>query len=212
MVLGSYFSYSQFQETTLNFIKNKNPDMVFIFLRAFPLMPLNKPFFKYKMTDEIISWSVHPSLFNRKNFHWDEKFSKYEKEIDYNTRVRKKIELRDFNLLVGLLLGLNSWCVKFLMNRIKAIKNDSNSYNKKLFIISLPRNPESLMGNYICKKTNRKIRKRLSNELDFVDIYHIPKIFYEDDGIHFNTPGHEQIAKVLFQAIKREIDSGVVLS
>jgi len=204
IALGSYVSYSQFQETVLNFIKHKNPDLVFIFLRPFPLMPLNKPIFKYKKNDQTVMWSIHPSLFNRKNFSWDEKFSKYEKEIDFNYKRRKKIELRDINLLIGLLLGLNSWCVKFLVNNIKAI-NTINGYGKKLFFISLPQNPESLMGNHICKITNRKVRAILPKEAYFIDISQISKYFFEKDGIHFNSKGHEQIAQLFYPVIKEKI-------
>jgi len=205
IALGSYVSYSQFQNAILKFIENKCPDLVFIFLRPFPLMPLNKPLFKYKKNEKIIAWSLHPSIFKRKNFHWDEKFSKYETEIDYNDKCRKKIELRDINLLIGLLSGLNSWCVKFLTKNIREINNDVKGFDKKLFYISLPQNPESLMGNYICKITNRKIRKILSKEINFIDISHISKDFFEKDGIHFNSKGHEQLAKILYPVIKEEI-------
>lgn len=207
MALGSYFSYSQFRETTLDFIKNKDPKLVFVFLRPFPLMPLNKPIFKYKKSDETIAWSVHPSLFNRKDLYWDEKFFKYEKEIDFNPKHRKKIELRDLNLLTGLLLGLNSWCMKFLASNIKAIHGNMKDPDKKLFIISLPRNPESLMGNYICKITNKKIRKRLPEEIGFIDISQISIDFFEKDGIHFNAKGHEEIAHIIFKVIKERICS-----
>jgi len=205
IALGSYVSYSQFQKTTLTFIKDKNPDMVFIFLRPFPLMPLNKPIIKYKKNERTIAWSLHPLLFKRKNFKWDEKFSKFEKEIEYNDKRRSKIELRDLNLLLGLLLGLNKWSVKFLVNNIKVIINDECCQNRKLFFISLPQNPESLMGNYICKLTNQKIRACLSNEISFVDISCIPKDCFEKDGIHFNSKGHEYLAQILDAVIEKEI-------
>jgi hypothetical protein len=204
IALSSYVSYSQFKATSINFIKNKNPDIVFIFLRPFPLMPLNKPLIKYKKSEDIISWSVHPSLFNRKNFHWDEEFSKHEKEIDFNYKHRNKIELRDINLLTGFLLGLNAWCVKFLINNIKEIQQ-SFTDNNKIFFISLPQNPESVMGNYICKLTNKKIGRNFSEEINFVDISRISKYYFENDGIHFNSKGHEYLAQLLYEVIKKEI-------
>ena len=134
--LGSYLCYAYFRKAAIHFIKNKQPDFAFIFLRKFPLMPLNKPFIKYKTRNEKVVWARHPMLFNRTKFEWDNKFSKYEKEIDFNTKKRHLIELRDFNLLAGLLLGLNRWCVKFLLSDILAISDDINCSCKKLFIVS----------------------------------------------------------------------------
>jgi hypothetical protein len=206
IALGSYVSYSQFRSKVLNFIKDKNPDFAFIFLRPFPLMPLNKPIFKYKKNNEKTGWAIHPSLFNHKNFQWDEKFSKYEKEIGINNKQRKIIEFRDFNLLLGLLLGLNKWCIKFLLRNIKTIDKEVNSFNTKLFFVSLPKNPESLMGNYICKKTNRSLQQQLTENFKFIDIYHISEDFFEKDGIHFNSKGHEFIAQILLSVIKTEIN------
>jgi hypothetical protein len=205
IALASYVSYSQFHEATINFIENINPDIVFIFLRPFPLMPLNKPLIKYKKDEENIAWSMHPSLFNRKNFQWDEKFSKYEKEIKFNHKHRWKFELRDLNLLSGLLLGLNRWCAKFLVNNLNAIYNNENGGSKKLFFISLPKNPESLMGNYVCRVTNRKIVSRLPKEISFIDISYIKKDAFENDGIHFNEIGHYQLAKTLLAVINEEV-------
>jgi hypothetical protein len=206
IALGSYVSYSQFQKTTLDFIKNKEPELLFIFLRPFPLMPLNKPLIKYRKNDKKIAWAIHPSFFKRDNFLWDEKFTRHEKEIEFNVKRRIKFELRDLNLLFGLLFGLNRWCVKFLVNEIKMIVENNVHQDGKHFFILLPQNPESLMGNYICKLTNKKIRTSLSDTIDFIDISRISKLFFEKDGIHFNSKGHEYLARILFRVINKEIN------
>ena len=203
--LGSYLCYAYFRKAAIHFIKNKHPDFAFIFLRKFPLMLLNKPFIKYKTRNEKVVWTRHPMLFNRRKFEWDNKFSKYEKEIDFNTKRRHLIELRDFNLLAGLLLGLNRWCIKFLLNDILAISDDINCSCKNLFIVSLMRSPDSLMGSYICKITNDRIRRKLPANLEWIDIFQIPKSSYHTDNIHYNIKGHTQVAQILFSAISKTI-------
>ncbi len=205
--LGSYRCYAYFRKAAIHFIRNKQPDLAFIFLRKFPLMPLNKPFIKYKTRNGNVVWARHPMLFNRSKFEWDNKFSKYEKDIDFNTKKHHLIELRDFNLLAGLLLGLNRWCVNFLLKDIQAIFDDINGNCKKIFIVSTMRSPDSLIGNYVCKITNNRIRRKLPENLKWIDIFQIPKSSYHTDNIHYNIKGHKQVAQILFSAISNEIDS-----
>ena len=62
-------------------------------------------------------------------------------------------------------------------------------------LISLPQNPESLIGNYVCGLTMKKLKAKYS----FMDISAIGKEYFEDDLIHYNKEGHRVLAEKFYE-------------
>ena len=73
--LGTYLSFDQLASRTKLFIAKKKPNIIFLFIRPFPLMPLQKPLVKFDKADGTKRWAIHPALFSRQLI-WKEQFTK----------------------------------------------------------------------------------------------------------------------------------------
>lgn len=199
--LGFYTSYNRLAQATTQFIDAKAPGVLFLFLRPFPLMALNKLWIKYDAGNNVMARKWHPSLFNRQNMNWPPMLTNYTLDDVQAEPRREKFGLRDMNLLGGLIAGLHTWTVRYLMNEIQALHNLCISQNRKMALISLPQNPESLLGNYICRLTNAALKARLQ-DIPFIDIYFMGEKYFEADGIHYNAAGHKLLAETLVDYIR----------
>lgn len=206
LTLGYYTSYNLMAQAVISLIENKSADILFLFLRPFPLMALNKLWIKFNNDAEESNRKIHPSVFKRKNMHWPAMLTKYPLDNAVIEPRREKFGLRDLNLLSGLSIGLNTWAVKYIVTEIETINNFCKSHNKKLILLSLPQNPESLVGNYICQLTNRKLKSNLPH-IPFIEIFFIGEDCFESDGIHYNTKGHKLLAEVLHNYLSKNIMS-----
>jgi hypothetical protein len=195
--LGYYTSYDQLAKSTDKFINAKSPDILFLFLRPFPLMALHKLYIKYDAGHGKMARRCHPSLFNRRNINWPPTLTNYTIDDVIIEPRREKFGLRDLNLLGGLAVGLDNWVVNYLAHEIESIRDLCVSQNKKIALISLPQNPESLLGNYICRLTNTKLKARFQ-DIPFIEIYFMGETYFEPDGIHYNPAGHKLLAETLF--------------
>ncbi len=203
--LGVYTSYNLLSESAIKFIETRSPDIIFLFLRQFPLMPLNKILIKFNRGKEEIhqnritryEWEFHPSLFNRRKMDWAPRLTDYTLNDAVLEPRREKFGMRDINLLSGLAAGLNDWAIKYILNEIKQVNDMCLAQNKKLILLSLPKNPESLIGNYVCKLTNAKLKPLLS-QIPIIDISFIGEEYFEYDGIHYNVSGHKILAETMF--------------
>ncbi len=201
--LGFYTSYDQLPQAATNFIQAKSPDMLFLFLRPFPLMALNKLWIKYDAGNNVMARQWHPALFNRQNMNWPPMLTNYTLDDVTTEPRREKFGLRDMNLLGGLFARLPAWTTTYLLNEINAINSLCTSQNRKMALISLPQNPESLLGNYVCRLTNTMLKARLHN-IPFIDIYFMGEKYFESDGIHYNAAGHKLLAETLVDYINSE--------
>jgi hypothetical protein len=145
-----YLSYDQLVRKTEQFIINNKLDIIYIFIRPFPLMPLHKPIVKYDKANGKRGLAIHPRLIIRKT-KWSQKLTAFQASNEYVFVRRNKIELRDLNLLVGIMIGLHHWALKYIAQQIDSIGNFCNEHKTKLVIISPPKNPESIAGNIICR-------------------------------------------------------------
>lgn len=201
--LGSYLSFDQLVSQTQQFISKKKPDIIFLFIRPFPLMPLQKPFVKYDKADGTQGWVIHPALFSRQ-LVWKDLLTKNQSANDYVFTPRNKIGLRDLNLVAGILLGMHHWTRRYIAKQIQLVQQFCEQNNIQLKIISPPQNPESVIANLTCKWfTNFLDRYCRQQHLEFIDINSFSIDKFEQDGIHFNINGHQQLGQLIYGNLTR---------
>src|ERR1700722_7397106 len=61
---GTYYTFDEMAEKAETFIQTNNLDVLCLWVRQFPLMPLHKPIIKYENQYGGISWALHPAIFN----------------------------------------------------------------------------------------------------------------------------------------------------
>ncbi len=201
--LGSYLSFDQLFEQTKKIIDKKRPNLIYLFVRPFPLMPMQKPIVKYDTANKKVAYSFHPALFTQQ-LRWDIKFTKYQSTNDFRF-VRKSIfGLRDINLLVGVLLGLHRWALKYLTLQLDLVKQLCSETNIKLKIISPPQNPESFLANLTCEWTANHLKTYCKSEsIDFININSFSLSNFENDKIHFNVQGHKELGELIYRDLKK---------
>ena len=199
--LGRYHSFDQLVRQSQNFINEKNPDLLFLFIRPFPLMPLHKPIIKYDKVNGKTSRAFHPGLLTRKP-EWNKKLTANQQTEPIQITKRNFFALRDLNLALGILIGLHRWALKYLSLQIKHTRLLCERRNTELIIISPPQNPESLAGNIICKLTSEYLSRYCRNNfIGFVNINSFTQTYFEKDNIHFNVAGHKKLAELLHSEI-----------
>ena len=191
-----YHAYGQLFEKATGLISKNRPDILVIFIRPFPFLILNKPLVKYEESDNRKVRDMHPALFFRNKFEWPEKYFINIKEASSAKCVsRSKFELRDLNLLAGIILGLNRWAMKFVLQELKRVISLCRQENIELIFLGMPQNRESIIGSYICSFMNKKLISEFSKTNVIYLNIHSEKdangqpIFF-GDGIHFNEAGH----------------------
>jgi len=196
--LCSYHSYSQLLDQTKKFIEKKKPELLYLFIRPFPLMPLQKPWVKYDTADHKVTYTLHPALFSRQMV-WKEELTKHQviREFEY---VKKSVfSFRDLNLLTGLVLGLHFWARNYLTDQLDSVKEICSAHEIKLVIISPPQNPESLIANLICKWTANYLEQFYKRgQIDYINIYSFSLSCFEQDKIHFNSQGHKKLGELIY--------------
>jgi hypothetical protein len=197
--LGTYLSFDQLFDQTNKFIHKKKPHLIYLFIRPFPLMPLQKPIVKFDRENESIGYSLHPEFFTRQ-LKWNEKLTKNQSSSDYEFVRKSVFGFRDINLLAGVILGLHSWALKYLSLQLTLIQQICIEQKITLKIISPPKNPESVLANLICKWTTNFLKKKCqSNQLGFININSFSFEYFEHDKIHFNIHGHKVLGKLIFK-------------
>jgi len=201
--LGSYLSYDQLPEQTKFFINKKNPDLIFLFIRSFPLLPLQKPIVKYESENNKVAYALHPALFNHQ-MKWKDKLSKHQSSNDFQFVKKNVFSFRDINLLAGVFMGLQYWTLKYLAHQLDRVKQLCPAEEIKLIIISPPKNPGSILANLLCKHTTDYLDKYCKREqLDFININSFSPDNFEQDKVHFNIYGHEKLAETINDYFKR---------
>ena len=197
--LGSYLSFDQLILQTKNFIDKKQPNIIYLFVRPFPLMPLQKPIIKYDTKEKTIGYSLHPALFSRE-LKWDDKLTRYQSANDFQFERKSSFGFRDINLIAGVMLGLHHWKLKYLTCQLALVKQLCTEQKIKLKVISPPQNPESLLANYTCKWTANYLYKYCkSAKIDFININSFSLAYFEKDKIHFNVYGHKRLGELIYE-------------
>lgn len=205
VVLSSYSSLNQLANDCEHFIERKNPDFLGVFIRPFTLMPLCKPFIKYKNDGGPTRWGVHPALRNRR-LEWNSLLTDYVSESEYSYSRKSRIGLRDFNLMAGYGLGLHSWARQFLHKQISHIKQICATNNVELILFTPPGNPESLMGNWICENISKSlIDYAQERSIRLINLFKIPKSGFNKDLVHLNEKGHSFLAGLIFKELNKDI-------
>lgn len=201
ITLGTYLSFDHLLDQTKKFIDKKQPSLIYLFIRPFPLMPLQKPIVKYDTAEKTIGYSLHPALFSRQ-LKWNEELTKYQSSNDFQFVSKSSFSFRDINLLAGVVLGLHRWTLKYLTHQLELVKQLCNKQKIKLKIISPPQNPESVLANLTCKWTANYLDKYCkSTKLDFININSFSLANFEQDKIHFNIHGHKKLGELIYDDI-----------
>jgi len=196
--LCRYLSFDQLLDQTKKFIDKKQPNLIYLFIRPFPLMPLQKPIIKYDTKEKTIGYSLHPALFSRQ-LKWNEELTKYQSINDFQFVRKSSFGFRDINLLTGVALGLHHWALKYLTHQLELVKLLCTEQKIKLTVISPPQNPESVLANRTCKWTANYLDKHcMSSKLDFIDINSFSLDNFEQDKIHFNIQGHKKLGELIY--------------
>ena len=201
ITLGTYFSFDQLLDQTKKFIDKKQPNLLYLFIRPFPLMPLQKPIVKYDTAEKTIGYSLHPALFSRQ-LKWNEELTKFQSSNYFQSVSKNSFGFRDINLLAGVVLGLHHWMLKYLTHQLELVKQLCNEKKIKLKIISPPQNPESVFANLTCKWTSNYLDKYCKTaKLDFININSFSFANFEQDKIHFNIHGHKKLGELIYDDI-----------
>jgi hypothetical protein len=207
ITLGTYLSFDQLSDQLKKFLEKNRPALIYLFIRPFPLMPLQKPVIKYNTADKKIAYTFHPALLTRK-LNWNEELSKYQSSDNIQPVSKSRFALRDINLLAGVLSGLHHWTLKYLTHQLESVKILCTEQKVKLKIISPPQNPESILANLTCRWTANYLDKycRLT-QLDFININSFSLANFEQDMIHFNIDGHKKLGELIYEDIMLERNS-----
>jgi len=201
--LGGYLSYDQLPEQVKIFITRKKPDLVFLFIRPFPLIPLQKPVVKYDAGNNKVAYAIHPALFNRQ-MKWNDKLTKNQSSGDFQFVKKSAFGFRDINLLSGLLFGLHHWMLKYLVHNLEIVNQICTMEEIKLIIISPPINPGSVLANLFCRRTTDYLDKYCRKEkLDLLNINSFMIEYFEQDKVHFNISGHRKLAEMIYHYLIR---------
>ncbi len=197
ILLGNYYHYNQLVSSIEKYIKQKQPDLIYMFIRPFPLMELNKPFIKYINDNNKKLYAVHPQLLSRK-MEWDDKLSIFHKTVNNNIIKRRKLfYFQDINIFLGIILKLHMWSLKYLIFQLNIVKQICNNNNIKLTIIMPPKYGKTHLSNYIVKSTDKYLTKNLKTSI--INISDIDD--YEMDKIHLNVNGHKTLGKRIYDDI-----------
>lgn len=196
--LGCYLSFDQLVSQAQHFITRKRPDILFLFIRPFPLMPLQKLVVRFEKPDGTGGMGLHPALFGRQ-LAWNDQFTRDQTERPFVYVPRSRIGFRDLNLLGGILLGLHHWARRYVAQQLLEVEQLCSRHQVRLKVISPPQRAESVIARATCKWfagfLDRYCRRR---GLDFINIQSLPDDHLEQDQIHFNTKGHQQLGQLLF--------------
>ncbi len=199
--LATYLSYDQLYTQTQKLITKKNPNILFLFIRPFPLMPLQKMMIKYDKPNQKTGWAFHPGLFSRK-MEWDNKFTAFQSDNGYSYVKRNRFELRDLNLLAGMAMGLHHWSFRYINTQLELVRYLCMKENITLIIVSPPQNPESIVGDNICHRATRSIGTYCNEKgLRFININELPLEMFENDMLHFNADGHKTLADLIYNEL-----------
>ena len=195
--LYNYHSYESLPEDVELFINKKKPNVLCLFIRPFPLMPLNKVFIKHIAKNGKKRIALHPQIFFRKK-RWDINFSAPETG-PYNFKKVNKLSLKDVNIIAGFALGINHWGTQFIIDRVEKVNNLCQSKNIKLILVSPPKYTASLMSNLICSRLTANLKAYCDSKIKYVNINEFND--FEEDKIHFSTTGHKNLGEAIFQKI-----------
>ncbi|MCX6257331.1 MAG: hypothetical protein NTW49_05465 [Bacteroidia bacterium] len=202
--LAKYEAYSQLIQSSKQFIEKNNLDIFFVFVRHFPYMVLNKPLIRKVNQNLKSEHCLHPALINRKLKNWPVRLDKFiGLNGDQPVPHRKRFGLRDINSMIGKILGLHQWAIRYVSGLLTELKVICNELHCKLVVIGPVKNPETYMGNIISTNLNNKLVKFTNlHHINFIDINILKDSkrnnIFQEDKIHLNQYGHN----LLYEKIK----------
>jgi hypothetical protein len=204
--VSKYYTYSELPVVTGEFIKKESPDVLFVFLRHFPYMVLNKLLVKHSLTGKKTVRSLHPHLKDRSVRSWPSEFDLYTRETANIIPVRQYFGFRDINAILGKMAGLHQWAYQYVETTALGLKEICDHHSVKLIVIGPTKNPETFMGDRICTYLNDRIKYSLAKKnIDFIDINLYKdeenNSLFRPDKIHFNECGHRFLYRRLAEKI-----------
>ena len=122
-----------------------------------------------------------------------------------------KIVLRNINYAAGVIIGNAYATFRMYEKTIFSLKKYCDSNAVLLIVVGPPARPRSKMEMYLLKKLGKKMKKKLRNELVFIDAFHHTDdagnyLFFEDK-IHYNQNGHRLFADIISEYFLNFIES-----
>ena len=203
---SSFLSYADLGKQTTELIGKRSCDIIVVFLRPYPLMPMNKLMVRYRSAPGKTSWTLHPAFFHRSLAEWPVKMTRYEPEGDFVFTPKMKFGLRDLNLVFGMLAGLHHWSSAYIEQTVLSLNLSLNSSGKKLLVFTAPGYPSSLAGDYVCRRSSANLTRICTREnISFADLYNESSGLFNHDGIHFTADGHRFIAGRVFDKVSQMV-------
>lgn len=194
---GSYLSVDRMAEAAGKLIRECRPDFLCVYVRPFTLMPLHKALVRYETADKRFPRALHPALFRRK-MAWDPRLSRFQTDWPFEFEPRSRFGWRDWNLLAGLLLGLHTWARRYVLHQLELLEALCNSHGARLIVMAPAQNPDSIMGDYLCERAFRTIRRYCSGRgIPMLDAHRFGPEYFEEDRLHFVPAVHAELGDML---------------
>jgi len=207
ILLDTYTSFGDLGKKTTSVLEKKSPDILVVFIRPFPLLLMCKLWIKYPLAGKRTARTWHPAFLRPAVRNWPSRLTEFFTKEEYVPKPRSRFTFEDVNLLAGMVFGLNRWATATITREILSIQSDLEKQNKKLFVVSPPRNLESRAGNFISRKSGEKIGDACRDAgTGYINIYNDSLDLFEDDRVHYNEKGHRYLSEELFAALRPVLD------
>lgn len=200
--IGSFLSIDRMPERAEQLLGRNSPDLLCVYVRPFTLMPLHKLLVRYGTADKRFARTWHPALFHRK-MAWDARLSQFQTEWPFVFERRSRFGWRDWNLLAGLLLGLHAWARRYVLYQLEQLNASCKSRGVRLIVMAPARNPDSIMGDFLCQHAHRVIsRFCAAQRIPLLDAHRFGPEYFEEDKLHFIPAVHRELGNMLTELVE----------
>ncbi len=199
--IGNYLSADRLVERAGELINQSQPDFLCVYVRPFILMPLHKLFVRYEIAGKRFAWARHPALFRRK-MAWHPRLSQFQTEWPFVFTPRSRFGWRDWNLLLGLLLGLHTWARRYVLHQLDLLNVLCAHHGTHLIVMAPAQNPDSIMGDHLCEQAFQAIRGHCAErQIPMLNTHHFGPEYFEPDHLHFIPVVHRELGEMLTDLI-----------
>ena len=197
--------YTTYQELTQEAVQLPGGfDVLILFLRPYPLLPLTKPLIRYTDKQLQSTLTLHPK-FNSTGY-WQKAAT--ETEVPTTKRRRTTVHrlIKAVNEKAGDLLNLDHWAVKYVLQLLQHYKNGLPT-GTRLLIMGPPAYGANKRLNKICGELAPQVEQWCRTQAcSYLPMQVLPngsgKGYFAEDGIHISPEGHQQLAQELFKLLQ----------
>lgn len=210
IVLASYLSYRQLPADAQAFLAKTRPDVLCLFIRPFPILPLLKPLVKFDRDNNKVGYGLHSALFNRKHT-WPARYTRHLTSGNFAFTPRSERGIRDMNLLAGKIFGLHQWAMQYIGRQVDAVESLCRAANVRLIILGPPQYSVSATANKIFGEIDQFLSKKFEQTgQHYIELYPLSEKYFEQDKIHLNKQGHSLIADKILLLLVTKINANLV--